>query len=224
MDQIESLLDRPKIYYNVDGVGELGIGFMLLAYGLLGWMQAHAPQGSVWHSMWLFCIYVGLMILMIHYGSKAIKEHITYPRTGYVEYRMRDTVWRPMIIGFSVSTLASIALIAALRSHWDMTTPVSLILGLLFAASYAFGIARMARWKWAVVWAMALGSIVIALLPADLVGALADHSWVTARFPAKLVGAFLLSIMLYGTMLLISGGISFCLYLRHTQAPEREAQ
>jgi hypothetical protein len=96
-----------------------------------------------------------------------------------------------------------------------MTTPVSLI-GLLFAASYAYGIARTVRWKWAAAWVVALGSIVIAVLPADVVGALAGHSSVR--------GAFLLTFILYGTVLLVSGGISFWLYLRHTEAPAPEAQ
>jgi hypothetical protein len=38
------------------------------------------------------------------------------------------------------------------------------------------------------------------------------------------VGAFLLTMMFYGTVLLVSGGFSFWLYLRHTEAPAQEAQ
>ena len=221
MDQVGSLLDRPKGYYNIDGVGELGIGFMCVSYALLQWLQVHTPEGSVWNQMYTLFVYVGLICAVIHYGSKAIKQHITYPRTGFVEYRTRDTAWRPLIIALGFGVLASIGLLIVARSHWDVTTPASLV-GLVFAAAYAHGIARTVRWKWAVVWVMAFGSLLIAVLPADLVGALASDSWVTRLFPARLVGAFLLSMMLYGTMLLISGGISFWLYLRHTQAPARE--
>ena len=61
---------------------------------------------------------------------------------------------------------------------------------------------------------VALGSVAIAVLPADRVGALANDSR---------VGAFLLTMMLYGAVLLVSGGISFWLYLRHTEAPAPEA-
>ena len=221
MDQVGSLLDRPKAYYNIDGVGELSIGFMCVSYALLQWLQVHTPEGSVWNQMYMLFVYVGAMCAVIHYGSKAIKKHITYPRTGFVEYRTRDTVWRPLIIALGFGLLASIGFLIAARSHWDMTTPASLV-GLVFAATYAHGIARTVRWKWAVVCVMAFGSLVIAVLPADLVGALASGSWVTRLFPAKLVGALLLSMMLYGTTLLISGGISFWLYLRHTQSPARE--
>ena len=66
MDQIESLLNRPKAYYNIDGVGELAGGFMCLGCGLLMWLQAHAPKDSVWHGMPAFIIYVGLMCLILH--------------------------------------------------------------------------------------------------------------------------------------------------------------
>jgi len=216
MDQIGRLLDRPKAYYNIDGVGELGIGFMCVSYALLQWLQVHTPEDSVWNQNYMQVVYVGMMCAVIHYGSKAMKKHITYPRTGFVEYRTRDTVWRPLIIALAVGVLASIGLVIGARSHWDMTTPASLV-GLVLAAAYAHGFGRTVRWKWAVVCVMTVGSFVIAVLPADLIGALANPSWVTRQFPAKLVGALLLSTMLYGTVLLISGAISFWLYLRHTR-------
>ncbi len=223
MNHVERLLERPTLYYNIDGLGELGMGFMCLGYAVLQWIQVHTPKSSIWNQVYTLLIYVWLMSLIIHYGIKAIKKHVTYPRTGFVEYRTRDMFGRPLIIALVISTVASIVLFAALRSHWDMTTPASLV-GLLFAAGYAWGIARTVRWKWAVVWVMAVGSLVISVLPADLVGALANQSWVTVMLSAKAVGAFLLSMMLYGTALLVSGGISFWLYLRHTQPPKREGQ
>jgi hypothetical protein len=206
MDRIGSLLERPKAYYNIDGVGELGIGFMLLCYTLFKWIQAHAPQHSIWDQAWVFWIYFGLMLSIIHYGSKAIKERITYPRTGFVEYRKRDTFWRPFFIAMAVSAL-SVGLFLTRRAHWDMTT-LALLIGLYLAASYAYGFARRVRWKWAVACAMACGSVTIALLPAD-------RSW---------AGAFELSMPLYGALFMVSGGISFWLYLRHTQAPAQDAQ
>ena len=215
---------HPLWYNNVDGVGELGLGFMLLSFGLLQWMQAHTPRDSMWHQMYLFWVYLGLMCLVIHYGSKAIKKRITYPRTGFVEYRKRDTVWRPMIIGALTSALFSIGLVLALRSPRDLKTLASVGIGLLFTGSYAYSIARTVRWKWIVALVIALGFLTIALLPADLVEAAANHTRVSAGISPALVGVFLLSFLFYGTVLLVSGAISFCLYLRHTQLPAQEAQ
>ena len=51
-------------------------------------LQAHTPREAIWNQMYGFLIYVGIMLAVIHYGSKAIKTHVTYPRTGFVEYRM----------------------------------------------------------------------------------------------------------------------------------------
>src|ERR1022692_2144358 len=97
MDQVGSILDRPKLYYNIDGVGELGGGFTMLGFALLMWLQAHSPSGAIWHQMYAFVVYMAVMFSIIHYGTKAIKNHITYPRTGFVEYRKRDRV-RPGIM------------------------------------------------------------------------------------------------------------------------------
>jgi|WetSurMetagenome_2_1015567.scaffolds.fasta_scaffold114327_3 hypothetical protein len=220
MDQINKMLDRPKQYYNIDGVGELGIGFMLLVFGLLLSMQLNAPKGSLWHSMYTFNICVGLMCLIIHFGSKAIKKHITYPRTGFVQYRKRGKVWG-MLSAMVISAL-TVGLIFALRERLDTTTPV-LLLGLLFAASYAYGIARAVRWKWAVSWMMLLGSLTIAILPPDLLEAL-HNSELPPVLPLKLVVAIMLVFILCGVLSTISGGISFWFYLRHTQAPAQDNQ
>jgi preprotein translocase subunit SecG len=74
-----------------------------------------------------------------------------------------------------------------------------------------------------VVLAQVIGSLLIALLPEDLTAALSGGSSLPAWFSASSAGAFLLWLMLYGALLLISGAISLCLYLHHTQAPTEEA-
>lgn len=204
---LQEILNRPKAYYNIDGVGELGMGFFLLGYVLLAWLQGNTAKDSFWNQMYGFAIYFGLMLSIIHYGSKAIKTYITYPRTGFVEYRRRDKFWRA-IMGAVVGALVPIAIVVALRSHWDITASVTSF-GLLCAACYAWGIVRTVRWKWVVVCLVAAGSIAIPALPADLVGSLANHPW-------------LFFLLFCGAMLAVSGGVSLWLYVRHTQAPTRE--
>ena len=218
MDQIESLLQRPKFYNNIDGVGELGIGFMFLGFALLTWLQAHSPGGSLWHKVYVVLPLIFLMASIVDQGSKAIKRHVTYPRTGFVGYKRRETI-RLAAISFVVSALVAAGLAFAAHSHWaigdhmGLTTPAALI-GLVFAAAYTYGVARSVGWKWAVAGTIAICSVVIALLPADMLGALAGDS-----SGAGAVGAWLLSLLAYGTIVLISGSISFVLYLRHTQPP-----
>jgi len=216
MDQVASLLNRPKAYCNIDGVGELGVGFMCLCFALLQWLQIHSPESSLWNQVYTLLIFVALMCAVIHFGTKAIKRHITYPRTGFVEYRKKDTVWIPLAIAAAVSAPLSAGVFLAIRHHWDIAAPASFA-GLFFSASYAYGFARTVRWKWTVALAIACGSLTIAMLPADVIGGVARDSWVIHLFPARVVGAFLLNIAFYGVLLALSGGISFYLYLRRTR-------
>jgi hypothetical protein len=218
MDQIESILQRPKLYNNIDGVGELGLGLMLLGFALLSWLQARSPAGAIWHRMDVFVVWVGLMLLGIQYGSKAIKTHITYPRTGFVEYRRRDSTGTAAI-AFVVAALVAAGIgFAARLLHLRLTTPVA-DFGLAFAVAYAFGIARAVRWKWGVVGAIAVCSVAVAMLPEHMLGAVAGDASAVGGISGVTAGAWLLSILVYGAIMLVSGGISFVLYLRHTQPP-----
>ena len=217
MDQVGNLLDRPRLYFNIDGLGEVGGSVMCLGFALLLWLQMRSPADSVWHRISFFA-FVGLMLL-IRYGTKAVKTRITYPRTGFVEYRRQ---WSTSAIAAVLGALTTVGLAVSFQRHWDISMLASLT-GLVFAASYGYHIDRAVRWKWVIAGTMAVASFVIAFLPADVLGALGSES---PAHPdrAKLLGTILLSLMVYGTMLLISGGISFWLYLRHTQAPAQEGQ
>jgi hypothetical protein len=190
MEQVESLLKRPKLYYNIDGVAELGMGFMMLAFGLFGWVQEHTPRGSVWHQMWVFAVYMTAMVLILHYGPKALKARYTYPRTGFVEYRSRDRVW-PAIAAAVLAPVVAVGCWFAFHRHWNWAA-LSTLYGLALAAGYAYQIARTVRWKWVVAAALAFISPVLSV-------------------------SFTLFFLLYGALFTVSGAISFCLYLRHTR-------
>jgi len=222
MGQTSSLLNRPRSYYNVDGVGELGIGFMCLGFAFMSWMQLRTPEHSLWNKPYTVMAFILAMSSVIKYGSEAIKKRITYPRTGFVEYRKRDTVWIPLTVGAVVAAAIAVLLSIAGRAHWEHVSPGSLI-GLFLAASYAYGVARTVPWKWIVAIAMTIASVWMALLPPERIAAVIAHSWIARQLPPKAVGAFLIDITLYGVLLLLSGGISFVLYLRRTQAPAEEA-
>ena len=223
MDQLSNVLERPKLYYNIDGVGELGIGFMCLAYALLAWFQLHTPPTAIWHRMYTLAIYVAIMVSIIHFGSKAIKNRFTYPRTGFVDYRRRDKYWLPIGIGAAVSVLLSVGVLVAVRQRWEVSTIVPLAIGLVLSTSYA-RIARSVRWKWAVFAFLVIGVLAIAALPDNALAAFANHTSPVAALSPQTLGAYWLTFVIYGATLIVSGGISFGLYLRHTQAPEQDHQ
>jgi hypothetical protein len=224
MDQVASLLNRPKLYNNIDGVGELGMGFMMLGFGLLMWLQFHAPKGSVWHGMWAFAIYMAVLLSILHYGPKAIKTRYTYPRTGFVEYRKRDMAWSA-IVAFVISAAVGAGLGMAVRRHWHWdVSALGSLFGLAIAAIYAYRIARAVPWKLVVACVLALGSLATAFLPSNLLASVAMDSWATHPVRTKLEATYLLSVLLCGALFLISGAISFRLYLRHTEAPAQDTQ
>jgi hypothetical protein len=225
MEATGKLVDRSRQYHNVDGVGELGIGVMCLGYALLGWMQVHSPEHSAWNGMFTLFIFVGVLCAVIHYGTRAIKQRITFPRTGYVEYRKRDKVWIPMLVGAFVSAMFAAAAVIGMRSHWNLTSAASLT-GVLFAGFYARGIARSVQWKWIVVVLLAATSLVVGLLPASALDALIGNSWVSRRHHllSQAFAAVWLCMTAYGVLTLISGGISLWLYLRRTQPPAPEQE
>jgi lysylphosphatidylglycerol synthetase-like protein (DUF2156 family) len=225
MDQIDSLLQRPKLYNNIDGVGELSLGSMFASCAILLWIQLHAAPNSIWNKSYTILIFWGLVIAVIHYGSKAIKNRITYPRTGYVEYRRRDMVLIPMILGAAVTALIAAGLWVAIRRHWYAASPLALF-GLILAAGYGIRIARVVPWKLVIAAAMASASLAIAFLPPRWFAAVAGDSWTPhMHFSGPLImGSILLLFGAYGILFLASGGISFWLYLRHTQSPCTESE
>lgn len=217
MDHLGSLLERPRLYCNIDGLLELGAGVMCLGFAFVWWLLMRSPVASAWHQISFF-VFVGLMLL-IHYGTKAVKMRITFPRTGFVEYRRQ---WQTSGIAAVVGAVTAVALSFAFRWRWDVSMLVPLV-GLVFAVRYGYVLARATRWKWVIAGAMVVASLVIAFLPADVLSALGSE--VPAHpHRARLLGMILLSLIVYGTLLLISGGISFRFYLRRTRVPAQEGR
>jgi len=213
MDQIEGMMEQPKRYYNIDGVGELATGVMCLGFTFLQWKQIKSPAGAIWHQMYFFVIYMGCLLTALHYGPKAIKERITYRRTGFVEYRRGEMV-RPALIGGVVAAATLGVILVAGRLHWD-TAALAGLIGAYMAVIYARGFARTAPWKWAVAAAVGISSL-LALVPIGSVNNLTGDPPRLAAFARfavvemRIMGAF-------GVLLALSGGISFWLYLRHTR-------
>jgi len=219
MEPIEKILKRPRAYNNVDGVGELSVGITLLAYALTLWVIADTPGSSIWHKgVWLVLV---ALVALTHYGSKAIKERITYPRTGYVEYSGKGRRAASVVAAVTAAACA-LGLFWAIRTHRDLSIPCSFA-GLAIAAAYARGFAGTAGWKWIAFAALAGGSAAIGFLPAASMGALARESGAPGVVTAQATGACILSFLFCGAVFLVSGGVSMGMYLRRTEPRARDA-
>jgi hypothetical protein len=220
-EQIQSYLEQPKRYFNIDGLGEIGIGVMMLGYALIGWLQVSTPKDSLWNGRWgvlAFLVYVNLMALGIDRGTKFVKARITYPRTGFVEYRRgaKSNVVTLIVAGGGAAIFAALAI----KGRRNVGT----VAGLTIVPAYAYGIARTVHWKWLIVLILAVGSFTIASLPSSLVTSLAPASATSPKFLRDMLGTWLMEAVFIGTMMLVSGGITLYQYLRHTQAPDQAAE
>ena len=209
----EDLRNRPMAYFNIDGVGELSMGFMMLAMATFGWLLAHAPAGSAWHSMPVFIVYMAVLLAVLHYAPRAIKERLTYLRTGYVEYR-KQGAWKVQVLSAAIAPLVVIGLVVASRHHWSIGVPAGLLLA-TFAAVYGYRIAGTIRWKWAVVAVIFLGAVAMVTAPRAVIGALIE---------ASVLGAVYTAFAMIGVVMLVSGGITLASYIRHTEPPQAESE
>jgi drug/metabolite transporter (DMT)-like permease len=212
--ELRDFMGRPKQYDNIDGTGEMSLGLMMLGFALLSylwgvlpesWSGKHNPVGF----LLLFNGGVGAMLGLIYWNAKAIKKHITWPRTGYVAYRRdRKSRWIVIVAAAAFAT-GCVCLMEFTRRH-DWISLQRMCYLALWVPVYALWIYRMERhhpWKWLVLFFMALGLLAIGLIgPGDIVGL------------GRPVGLFL------GLTWLGSGAATLYLYIRHTQPPAPEIE
>ena len=216
-DKLPDYMDRPKRYNNIDGTGEMAYGLMVLGYTLLNYLQAVLPKDSRWRngfaSMALFFAFLLLMFSVLHWGPKAIKKRITWPRTGYVAYRIGGKSWWTTMVAVTALVTIFAAGVGCLmrfdRRH-DWMNLVWMGIVALCVVAYALWIYRFSRehsWKWLVLLLMALGLLAIALIA-----------------PADFVGLWRPMLLFVGLAWIGSGAATLYLYIRHTEPPAPETE
>lgn len=205
-------MGRPRRYANIDGTGEINLGLGCLGIALLIHVQSVLAKDSVWRNglggLLLMLLVLGPALALGHWGGKAIKKHITWPRTGYVAYRRDGAAWwrryiAPVVMGGVVA--AGFELLVRRPEMMSVTRVVYLA---VFAGAYAVFVLRSeCWWKWLVWLLMGLGLLTIgASVPGDV------------EELAQPVMLFL------GLVWLGLGGATLYWYIRHTEpgAPEAE--
>lgn len=174
-------MGRPKQYENIDGTGEMTMGVMLLSFAMVGYLSTVLPEGALWRKNGIatfgFIPVVMIPIMAFQYWAvKAIKKHITWPRTGYVAYCRSGRPWWKAIVatfvGSAIIGAGAVCLVVLARRFHAISLARAGYLAVLLA-TYAFFVFRWSRehkWKWLVVIFMALGLLAIALVvPGDVV-------------------------------------------------------
>ncbi len=134
-DETSQIRQRVNRYWYSDGIGEMigGIMFFLLAvyFSLQQYLGDESFIGGL--------LQAGLVLLLIggvFVGRRVVntvKARITYPRTGYVEYRTnnRNAVLMRVLAAFTAMTVASISIFVVRR--FDSIDAMVAVTGVLVA-------------------------------------------------------------------------------------------
>lgn len=137
---VKEVEQRVKRYWYADGIAELSSGGLFLLLGLYFGVQGYFGESSLVSVI----LQVSLALLMIAgaFGVRwlvnTLKSRLTYPRTGYVEYRVNEKSVRRrrwVIVGAAlVIAMASIVLIDYIRGLDSMVLVSGLLVGVIFIA------------------------------------------------------------------------------------------
>lgn len=194
---------RIRRYWLEDGLAELGIGCLFAVVGLafvVGALSSNDTARAV--AVAAILAVVGIGAIASHFLIKAVKERVTYPRTGYVEYRRSGSRVRYVAAVAIVAVLSGSA-VAAQGGAVNRTLALqALTLAVtLCVPAYRFGLLRF----------YVLAAATLAA------GAIA---WVAAL--DEVAG----SALIYGSaglLLLLSGGWTLRGYLRRAGEPDADS-
>jgi hypothetical protein len=146
--QIRNYLDRPGRYVNIDGTNELTWGALLWGMALMDRFPAATPR-------WVQLAYVPLMALAVHFGGKALKRYVTYPRTGFGAYPDPLRTRMTPVIAVVLAIAATFAAAEVIRSGLQMVV----LLGLVNVLYYAAAAHPLRGWKWGFLLLIAAGPL-----------------------------------------------------------------
>ena len=208
-DNLNQVTKRTAGYWYVDGLAEIGTGFVFLVLGVFYLVLAGFEPGGV--SSLIVGIGQPAIILLGVYGVSRVvryfKERITFPRTGYVSYRRKPQNVRRRKVMLAAITAAVLAAVIIPVSLDLLHTRIWLVAGVLGALvpvffGYRLGLPRF----YLIAILMVVWSIVLNILPEQ---------------PEMIFAVLFYSG--FGVVVTISGIFTLLRYLRTTQ-PVKEVQ
>lgn len=149
-NDIENVERRIRRYWYGDGIAELASGGLFTLLGIYYWIQVAMGENS---PISVFLQVILVLVLFIGFVGvrwlvQTLKVHLTYPRTGYVEYRVNDREvkrrrWLIVLAAAIVSGM-SIVLDATVHSLDSVILIIGILSGVIFIAFWgrASGIKR----------------------------------------------------------------------------------
>ena len=139
-NDIKQIEKHVKRYWYTDGIAELASGGMFLLLGLYFGVLGYFEEGSL-----VSVILQASMVLVMIGGAfgvrwlvNTLKSRLTYPRTGYVEYRVNEKdakIRRYVVAGVAmIIAIASIVLVDTIHGLDSMVLITGVLVGIIFIA------------------------------------------------------------------------------------------
>ena len=192
--RINEMVKKTYQYFYIDGLPELTSGSMFLLAGLWLVFMALVENPTTIAMLSAVCLPVLIIggVFVQNRMLRALKERITYPRTGYVDYR-RGRPDRKRWVLLATIFLVSFIGIFIPDTWYELPLGIGIILGLIhFYLGYRLSIRRF---YFAGVVAVMVGILSATMLPNEVLG----------------VG---LVFLVTGLTLVTSGGWVFMQYIR----------
>jgi hypothetical protein len=137
-NEMKQMEQRVKRYWYTDGIAELTSGGLFVLLGVYFGAQGFLGEGStasIILQISLILVMVG-GIFGVRWLVNDLKTRLTYPRTGYVEYRVNEKnvkVRRYLVAGVAMTiAIASIVLVDYIRGLDTMALITGLLVGVIF--------------------------------------------------------------------------------------------
>ena len=191
------------------------MGLMFLGFALAECLElkltGDAPRWM--HGVVIYGVLIPVLAVGYWFRS-VVKNHITWPRTGYAAYPRRGgkSWWIGLVTTFFAALVFGLALASLMKlagRHHVMSLPHFAML-IVIMATYAIWVFRMSKehwWKWLLLLLMVLGVLTLALTVPENFNKL---GWPVLLF--------------IGLVWLGSGAGTLCSYIRHTQPPASQAE
>jgi hypothetical protein len=137
---LKDVEQRVKSYWYTDGIAELASGSLFIVLGLYFAIQGYFGESALISVI----LQVSLVLLMVSavYGIRwlvnTLKMRLTYPRTGYVAYRVnergvRQRRWVVAAVALIIA-MASMVLVDYMRGLDSIVLVTGILVGVIFIA------------------------------------------------------------------------------------------
>jgi hypothetical protein len=225
--QIDEYLKRPALYRNVDGTEEINMGIMGLGVAAMLFVYpAHAGSVRGWAGAALIYIYLGILAAIVHFGSKAVKKRLTYPRTGFAEPRCTNRGGKWAVLGAIMLASAVFGAVVSLSAFRRPLAGPALVScgGLIVSVAFATGIGKRVPWKQWVAAILAVGAVAIAFLPPWLLASAYRGVPIPRPISPAMLGALCFYLAWMGVVFLTSGLITLRQYIGAARPVEPDAE